>query len=159
MQRLYGEFVGGRKAWGLLILRLMAGPALMLHGWSKIQNAFGWMDKMPGPHIPGLFQFLAAFAEFGGGLALILGLLTWFAALGITFNFVVATLVVAVMQKLPFVNPDPRGGSFEPAAFYLAVGLLMLLTGPGTLSLDALLFGKKPAVMAGGALPHPAGTA
>jgi putative oxidoreductase len=45
--------------------------------------------------------------------------------------------MVHIRHGDPFVG-SPR--SFEPAAGYLAVALLMLLTGPGCLSLDALIF-------------------
>ncbi len=60
-----------RASLGLLALRLLAGVALMHHGWSKIQNPFGWMG--PTATVPGFLQALAALSEFGGGLALALG--------------------------------------------------------------------------------------
>ena len=78
MSRLFGPFITGPGAVGLLVLRLVAGSALMLHGWPKIQNPFGWMP--PQSPVPGILQALAALSEFGGGLALILGLLTPIAA-------------------------------------------------------------------------------
>jgi len=58
----------------LLFLRLIAGTAFMFHGWGKIQHPLNWMG--PEAPVPGVLQFLAAFSEFGGGLAWILGLLT-----------------------------------------------------------------------------------
>jgi hypothetical protein len=42
----------------------------------------------------------------------------------------------------PWVAP-PGAPSKEAALGYLAFGLLMLLAGPGKISLDALLLGKK----------------
>ena len=56
----------------LLLLRIVAGVAFMLHGWGKIQHPFSWM----GPDMPGFLQALAALSEFGGGAAWALGLLT-----------------------------------------------------------------------------------
>src|SRR4051812_19126903 len=55
---------------GLLVLRGFAGIALATHGWGKMQDPFHWLDKAEHPP-PGIFQFLAAFSEFFGGLALI----------------------------------------------------------------------------------------
>jgi putative oxidoreductase len=49
----------------LLLMRLMVGLAFTMHGWSKIQNPFGWMG--PDGFAPGIFQALAAVSEFGGG--------------------------------------------------------------------------------------------
>ncbi len=36
MYRLYPTFLGGSSAAGLLDLRLVAGSAMMFHGWPKI---------------------------------------------------------------------------------------------------------------------------
>ncbi len=139
---LFRTFWGGRGAAGLLVLRLVAGAALMLHGWSKIQNPFGWMGQM-GESVPGFLQALAALSEFGGGLALILGLLTPIATFGIACTMATGILMVHLSAGDPFVNPPGRrGGSYELALVYFAVAVLMMLAGPGVLSLDYLLFGR-----------------
>ena len=64
---VYGEFVGGRGAVGLLVLRIVAGLGFMFHGWGKIQNPFGWMG--PDAFAPGFLQALAALSEFAGSEA------------------------------------------------------------------------------------------
>ncbi|NLE38469.1 MAG: DoxX family protein, partial [Pirellulaceae bacterium] len=79
-------------------------------------------------------------AEFGGGIALILGLVTRLASLGIGSVMVVAIGVVHVPQGDPFVSKG--GPSWELAAVYLACAILFLLLGPGRYSLDAVAFGK-----------------
>lgn len=142
MQRLYSDFIGGRGAIGLLLVRLVFGVALMLHGKDKIVNPFGWMDKPGAPSpVPDILQALAALSEFGGGLALVVGLLTPIAALGIFFTMLYAAVLVHMKAGHPFVSSG--GKSYESAAGYLAVALLMMFTGPGALSLDAQLFGRK----------------
>ena len=125
------------QAWALLIMRLIMGIAFILHGWGKIQNPFGWMP--PTAPVPGILQGLAALAEFGGGIALILGLFTRIAAFGLAITMVVATLMHAVVLKDPFVNMT-GGASFEPALGYLGISLLFLAMGPGKYSLDFKLF-------------------
>ena len=143
MYRLIPIFVTGRGAVGLLLLRLVTGAAFILHGWPKIQNPFGWMNRPEvSSQVPGVLQALAAFSEFGGGAALILGLLTPLAAVGIACTMVGALTMVHLPQGHPFVGT--RGEpSFELSLGYLATAILMLLIGPGALSLDSLLFGSK----------------
>ena len=150
MRRLYAPFVEGRGAVGLLLLRLVFGLALMFHGFPKIQHATSWMG--PGAPVPGFFQFLAAFSEFFGGLAFITGLLTPIAALGVAATMLTALITVHFKHGDPFVSQ--HGESFESPLGYLAFALLMILTGPGRLSLDALLFGRKNAVTAPSSAVH-----
>ena len=82
---LYCDSVGPIGSVGLLLLRLVMGVAFVLHGWGKIQNPMGWMG--PEATMPAVLQALAAISEFGGGLALIAGLLTRSASLGITASW------------------------------------------------------------------------
>ncbi len=143
MHYLFPQFVKGRGAVGLLLLRVVTGAAFLFHGWYKIQSpggAFGWMgSEAP---VPGALQGMAVLAEFGGGLALILGLLTPLAALGIAVTMIVALAMVHIPHGDPFVG-KPGQHSYELAAVYLANAFLLLLVGPGMLSLDGLLFGRR----------------
>jgi putative oxidoreductase len=141
---LYPNFVGGRGAFGLLVLRLVTGAAFIFHGWPKIQNAFHWMDRDNAPSgVPDWLQALAALSEFGGGIALILGFLTLLAALGIGCTMITALATVHIPHGDPFVASGPGQPSCEPAAVYLAVMIALFFVGPGLLSLDALLFRPK----------------
>ena len=124
---------------GLLLLRFVAGLAFMLHGWGKIQNPFGWMG--PDAFAPGFLQALAALSEFGGGLALIIGLLTPLASLGIACTMAVAVSMHAFMNGDPFISVG--GPSYELAALYFCVALLLIAIGPGRFSLDRLIFGSR----------------
>ncbi len=120
---------------GLLAFRLVVGSAFILHGLPKMQNAFTWMGDGP---IPGIVQALAAFSEFGGGIALLLGLLTPLASLGLIGTMLGALFLVHVPSGHPFVNSG-EGPTYELALVYLAASLLLLLSSPGKFSLDYLL--------------------
>lgn len=122
----------------LLVLRLVAGTAFMFHGWSKIQNPFGWMGADSGT--PAIFQALAALSEFGGGLAWVIGLLTPLAAAGIFSTMCVAWWKHAVVQGAPFVGKPP---SYELALLYAAIAVLFMLCGPGRLSVDWLIARRR----------------
>ena len=97
---LYCDSVGKIGSVGLLVLRLVMGAAFMHHGWGKIQNPMGWMG--PEATMPAILQALAAISEFGGGLALIAGLLTRLGSLGITERH----------------GRGPRHGPFETGASF-----------------------------------------
>lgn len=129
-----------RVSAGLLILRLVVGLAFVFHGYGKIQNPFGWMG--PNAAVPAVFQALAAVSEFGGGMAWILGLLTPFASFGLSCTMTVAVWTHVFVLHDPFVAMK-GGRSYELAAAYLCVAILLLLAGPGRFSLDRVIFGEK----------------
>lgn len=142
-------YFNGPGAVGVFILRVFLGYAMATHGLSKIQNPMGWMGP-DGP--PGFLQALAAIAEFFGGLAIMFGLLTPLACLG-----VMCVMFVAVLSSLPkgasFIGGPGVKDSYELAAMYFLFALTLFLTGPGLLSVDAALtklMGKR-----GAATPSP----
>lgn len=120
---------------GLLIVRLVVGIAMIMHGWGKIQSPLSWMG--PDAPVPGILQLLAAVSEFGGGLALILGLLTSLAMLGMAITMAAAVYMHAVVKGDPFV------GGYELAAVYMAIAIMFIAAGPGKFSLDHKIFGNK----------------
>ncbi len=124
----------------LLILRLVAGAAFILHGWGKMQSPFSWMP--PEAPVPGFLQFLAAFSEFGGGIAWVLGLLTPLASLGLAITMAVATSMHAFVMHDPFVS-STGGSTFELPLCYFTVALVLWMVGPGKFSLDAKIFGNR----------------
>lgn len=125
----------------LLILRIVAGLAFMFHGWGKIQNPMGWMG--PDTAVPGIFQALAAIAEFFGGLAWILGALTPIASFGLLCTMAVAVYFHAGVLGDPFVASGAGQSSYEPAAIFLCISLVLMAVGPGSFSVDAKVFGRK----------------
>jgi putative oxidoreductase len=124
----------------LAVLRVVLGVTFILHGGQKlfvfgfagVSGAFGQMG-IPAPGILGPF---VAFVEFFGGIAILLGLLTRLAALGIAATMVVAILTVHL-----------KNGFFAPTGVELPLALLgsaiaLIITGAGDFSLDALV-GKR----------------
>lgn len=122
----------------VLLSRLAIGYAFLVIGWGKIQNPTDWMR---GITFAPLWQVLAAVAEFGGGLLLLLGFLTRLGALGIACVMVVATAVHILAFKDPYIN-FTGGSSYQVAIAYLCIALLLLVLGPGRFSLDQRFFGK-----------------
>ena len=128
----------GPGAVGLFLLRVLVGYAMALHGLQKIQGDggfFGWM----GPGTPGFLQGLATFSEFFGGMAIMFGVLTPLACLGVMSTMFVAVLSSVVKGNASFVGGKGIENSYELAALYFLFALVIFLTGPGLLSVDAAL--------------------
>lgn len=130
---------------GLLILRIGLGVMFMVHGWPKISGgpekwlALGEaMNHLGISFAPAFWGFMAAFAEFFGGLLLLVGLLARPATFLLAF-----TMLVATVMHLK------SGHDFVPKVSYplelMIVFLGLLLLGPGRISLDHKLFGLPPA--------------
>lgn len=138
MQKLFPRFVDGSPAWGLLVLRLVFGAGMVMHSLPKIQNPMHWMDKMPNA-APHLLQAVAAGFEFGGGIAVMLGLITPIVALIGLIHF--ATAYWMGHRGLPWISSHGRDA--ELPTLYFTIMLTLLLCGPGANSIDAILFGRK----------------
>lgn len=144
IKRIFGTYAAGRAAVGLLIIRLVFGLGLALHGYQKLSSPggpFGWGGDLPF-HPPAFFQGLATLAEFGGGLALMIGLLTPLSALGILITMATAILKLHWACGAHYVAITP-GPDYELAGHYFTFALAMLFSGPGSISVDALIFGRR----------------
>ena len=89
------------------------------------------------PGTPGLFQAVAAFAEFVGGIALIVGFATPLFAFLIACNMLVAIFVVLIPHGAIFVSSGSSKPGFELPLLYLAASLTLILIGAGAYSIDA----------------------
>jgi putative oxidoreductase len=134
----------------LLVLRLFVGVAFIRHGWPKLHNLRTWSTAMKTPE---WLCFLSAASMWGAGIALIPGLLTPLAALAILVSMAYA-MVLELVSGFPFIAPDPyqipegdyagpmgvgEPPSWEKAAMYVVMCLVLITSGGGLLSLDNLL--------------------
>ncbi len=124
---------------GLLVLRVILGVIMAAHGLQKLQRGraeFGRtaLDSLGVP-APELMGYVVAFAELGGGILLILGLLTRIAALLLTVDLIVAILLVKV--KVGLIAEEGAGAELDLAL--IAGFVALVLMGAGALSLDRLI--------------------
>lgn len=126
-----------RLSASLLIVRVVFGVAMALHGWPKFQNMTSWMG--PDAPVPTVLIALAAIAEFLGGIAIALGALTSISSFGMACTMAVAA-AFHISKGDPWVGKG--GPSWELAGIYFALSILFLLVGPGRYSVDAILTKK-----------------
>lgn len=122
-----------------LPLRATAGIIFMAHGAQKLFGWFGgygleatgqWMASI-GLEPGFLMALLAGSAEFFGGLALLLGLLTRPAALALAFTMVVAIFSTHIDNGLFMSN-----NGYEFGLALLGMCLALVVSGGGKFSLD-----------------------
>jgi len=129
------------QGWGITALRLAVGVVFLVHGSQKLfvlgfGNVAGFMAKIGIP-APMLAAIVVTLVEFLGGLALILGSFTRWAAALLAINMLVAILTVHL-----------KGGFFVPAGVefpltLLAANLALVLLGSGEASVDRLLQSRQ----------------
>lgn len=134
---LFSAATARQREIGLTILRVVVGAIFIAHGAQKFFllgiPAIAGGFAQAGIPMPSLMAPFIALVELLGGIALVAGLLTRLAALGIAFTMLGAMYFVHL-----------AGGFFLPTGVeytvtLLAASLAIILMGPGTFSLDALL--------------------
>lgn len=126
--------------WGLLLIRGVVGVVFVFHGAQKLFGIWGgkgmegFIAAVQGMGLPypEIGAWAAAGSEFGGGILLIIGLLTRPAAV-----LLLVTMLVAI------VKVHPRAFSLEAKGMEYALTLAVVsaglcLTGAGRLSVDGM---------------------
>lgn len=151
----------GKRDLGLLALRLGAGGILMVHGYPKLfggpdksvgpiatsilgpdyaetvkrggQAAFANTLRSMNVPEPEIAALASGLAEFGGGLALMVGAATGPAGLVVAANMAMASSKVHGKKGLA------SQGGYEFSALLGLCALALAMTGPGAISVDHLL--------------------
>ena len=125
------------QSWGITVLRVVVGVVFLAHGWQKLfelgfHGVAGFFGGAGIP-LPFVSAVIVTLVEFVGGIALILGLLTRWAAGLNGFDMIVAILVVHL--KNGFMKP----GGYEHPLVMLAACVALVMVGPGAASVDGAL--------------------
>ena len=132
------------------------GLVLMMHGAAENGN---WPAQLSSPTVLGLLSWMAVLTEFVGGWLILLGFLTRLWALGLAGTMVVAMWLT---QIAPAIGTDDAFLGFLPALqiddpalwikawqtlelqlILMLAAMAVFFSGPGKVSLDAVLFRRS----------------
>src|SRR5215212_2030459 len=126
--------------YGLAILRVALGIAMLVHGWGKLSGgvdkvagSFGGMLGIPAP---GLMAWVVTIVELVGGILLVVGFLTQIAGILIALDMLGAILFAYLLRGAPLIAENGQQISWEKEAVFAAAALCIVLAGAGAWSVD-----------------------
>ena len=143
---MLSHLIGIHPSFSALLLRLVLGIIFIPHGYRKL------FDKNIGPKAtanffvgfgipaPMFFAYFAGCAEFFGGILLILGLFTRFAALALVIDMII--VLVEVKFKTGLISKVMEGGwvrGYELELALLVMAMVVLVFGSAKFSIDFIV--------------------
>lgn len=117
----------------LLVLRVVLGVVMIGHGYPKIFGGLSHhVQLVSSLGLPGWWAYLSTGAEFGGGILLIAGLFTRFAALAICLDLGVA------IWKVHWKNGLLGNGGYQFPLALAAIAFALIFFGAGPIALDSI---------------------
>ena len=131
------------RQWSLTLLRVALGFIFAYHGYMKLLVPGGFKGTIAfftaiGIPLPIYSALIVSIVEFAGGIFLIAGFLAKWTSMLIMIDMLVALFKVHIRNGFLIAN-----GGFEFAAALIVALLVILLNGPGSLSLDRVVFGSE----------------
>ena len=123
---------------GLLLIRLALGIAFLYHGWDKFTSLDQTVAFFGSIGLGAFWAYLVAFLETFGGIALILGLVTRYAAVLLAAEMAVAILKVHLSNGFSLANVG-----YEYAFVLLLCSIALFASGAGSYSVDARMMARK----------------
>lgn len=123
------------SVWALPILRVVVGATFVVHGylkWSGGVDQFAGFLSVLGLPLSLLLAWVVTLVELVGGLALIVGFLTHWAAKLLFIDMLVALLLVHIGKGFLVTS-----GGYEFVLLLLAALFYLMAVGPGKWSVDA----------------------
>jgi putative oxidoreductase len=135
--------------YGLAILRVVLGIAMLVHGWSKlsggVDNVAGFFGGMLGIPAPGLMAWVVTIVELVGGILLVVGFLTQIVGILIALDMLGVILFAYLLRGAPFIENGAI--TWEKEAVFGAAALCIALAGPGAWSVDDVVAENRTRVV------------
>ena len=134
----------GSTSLGLLLARVPLGAFFVLAGFAKFtapggaaafaSQAAGAVPSWVPDQVGRYYLHAVPYAEVVVGASLVLGVAGRLG--GLVASLMLASFMIAV------TGVRSGGGPFQPNVIFLGVAVLVLLAGPGSLSMDRVMWGK-----------------
>jgi len=142
------------EQWAVLPIRGIVGYGFMAHGYAKLVNGpenFSSNLQALGAPMPTVMSWATIFVELGGGLAVLLGALIPLVSIPLAIVLLTAIFTVHLpygFSSIKFQAVTADGIKFGPPGYevgllYLASLATMVMAGPGPLSVDGWVKGRK----------------
>ncbi len=95
------RFLDNLQPWGALLLRLVLGLSIVVHGYQKVSTHTAldhFVQTVVSLGLPYWLAYVSAATEFIGGILVVLGLFTRFVSALIAINMLVALFTVGIHQ-------------------------------------------------------------
>ncbi|HEX9531354.1 MAG TPA: DoxX family protein [bacterium] len=128
--------------WALFILRVGAGLTFLLHGYPKLFAGAGpltFSRYLHAQHFPAplFFAWIFALVEVFGGLALIAGIQTKYAAGALAGERIITILGLKMARGVAFMASRGIGWELDFLLLCMAIGVYVL--GPGAITVQTFL--------------------
>jgi putative oxidoreductase len=139
------------KAYALTIVRITLGIIFFMHGGQKVMGWFGGhgltatVQMMSGMGLPVPLVYAVCLGEFLGGIGLIAGCLSRWAAAGIGIIMMGAIITVHGQHGFFLSMTPDNGNGFEYNLALVAMALAVVIAGPGRCACDNLRCRKDQA--------------
>ena len=128
----------------LLVARVLLGWIYVQSGWRKLMDIPAFVSTMPRRGLPSFLGYVAPPVEFVGGLLILLGLATRYAALLMLLFVIIATF--SSHRYWDFTDPAQRGqqeSHFWKNVSMMGGALLLFVVGAGRIALDGMLTRRR----------------
>jgi uncharacterized membrane protein YphA (DoxX/SURF4 family) len=127
LQRTFSGFPTGYPGLALLLLRLVVGGTASSQAWLLITANHGAVNT----------SVVVALLAFVTGLALVIGFMTPIASVLLSAGGLLLTVDSSILGHLPLLESGLARLEF------IAISAALISLGPGALSLDARLYGRR----------------
>jgi putative oxidoreductase len=141
---LFVRIVSSLQSAFLLVIRVYWGWQFAQTGWGKLHNSPHVIEFFTslGLPAPGPTAVFVSVFELVGGILLALGLFSRITAMGIVIDMTMAYITADREALATLLSADPSKFVAADPFIFLAVGLVVLIFGPGKYALDTLLAKK-----------------